>query len=183
MSKCHKQFLKTLKQKNFFSTFFLFKLERLLEKCPSTLTATEEMFLVSIFFMRQMQKKKNLQYQIFNTDNILIACAVPTNVNKIYYQTKVFLVLKRNGIWNWQSGCLRLSLNCSICEHPYPPRLILSSLYVNEKKEERKKKFVLLFFEKLLTNVDRLLLFAVRHGSKIKYFLSWCDKPQLIKTP
>lgn len=47
-------------KKKFFSTFFLFKLERLLEKCPSTLTATEEMFLVSIFFMRQMQKKKKL---------------------------------------------------------------------------------------------------------------------------
>lgn len=122
---------KTLTKKIFFQLFFKFKLERLFEKCPSTLTATDEMFLVSIFFMRQMQKKlaiSDIQYwQHFDSMRSV------DDVNEIYYQTKSFMLGTE---WNVKltivSSSFILQL-CSICEHPYPPRLILSSLYVNEK--------------------------------------------------
>jgi hypothetical protein len=90
------------------------------QKCPFTRTANEEMFLVSIFFMRQMQKCEektcNIRYSILTT---AITCAVE-RLSKRH--------TRREGEWNAAKcgtdiGRARRYASLSFNDDDYPQKL------------------------------------------------------------
>lgn len=138
MFKCHKQlFSNNWIFFSFFSLQFfsvLNKLESASKKCPSTLTATEEMFLVSIYFSCVKCKKKrneklaisDIQYwqhfdSMRSTTDVWMKFIIRHTT--AHRRKKIVISAERNENWNSHRDSSVIPSLCiytwSICEHPY----------------------------------------------------------------